>query len=122
MSQYADIERLIKFTSNGNDTIVVEMFSALLPSDDVIIRSTRTVTDLENTPFSLSIVTNDQLVNNSFITVSDAMSREPGIALVRDGMWETMVSIRGMTRYNIVMMIDNTRIETATIMRQRYRC
>ena len=71
------------------------------------------MTDLENTPFSLSIVTNDQLVNNSFITVSDAMSREPGIALVRDGMWETMVSIRGMTRYNIVMVIDNTRIETA---------
>ncbi|MGD0037486.1 MAG: TonB-dependent receptor [Bacteroidota bacterium] len=110
---YADIERLIKFTSNGNDTIVIEMTSALLPSDDVIIRSTRTMTDLENTPFSLSIITNDQLVNNSFITVSDAMSREPGIALVRDGMWETMVSIRGMTRYNIVMMIDNTRIETA---------
>ena len=110
---YADIERLIKITSNGNDTIVIEMSSAVLPSDDVIIRSTRTVTDLENTPFSLSIVTNDQLVNNSFITVSDAMSREPGIALVRDGMWETMVSIRGMTRYNIVMMIDNTRIETA---------
>ena len=41
------------------------------------------------------------------------MSREPGIALVRDGMWETLVSIRGMTQYNIVMLIDNTRIETA---------
>jgi outer membrane receptor protein involved in Fe transport len=110
---YADFERLITCTSMGNDTIGIEMTSALIPSGDVIVRSTRTADDLKNTPFSLAIVTNDKLMNNSYVTVSDAMSREPGIALVRDGMWETMVSIRGMTRYNIVMLIDNTRIETA---------
>ena len=110
---YADIERLIKCSSMGNDTIGIEMSSVLIPSGEVIVRSTRTADDLKNTPFSLAIVTHDKLMNNSYVTVSDAMSREPGIALVRDGMWETMVSIRGMTRYNIVMEIDNTRIETA---------
>ena len=45
------------------------MSSALLPSGDVIIRSTRTEDDLKNTPFSLAIVTNDKLVDNSYFTV-----------------------------------------------------
>ena len=110
---FAAIEHRISLSSIDRDTLVIELQSALIPSQEVIVRSTRTTDYLKNTPYPLTIVTNDRLVENSNITVSDALSREPGIALVRDGMWETLISIRGMTRYNVVMMIDNTRIETA---------
>jgi outer membrane receptor protein involved in Fe transport len=110
---FAAIEHRISLSSADRDTLVIELQSAIIPSQEVIVRSTRTADYLKNTPYPLTIVTNDRLVENSNITVSDALSREPGIALVRDGMWETLISIRGMTRYNIVMMIDNTRIETA---------
>ena len=110
---FAAIEHRISLSSVDRDTLVIELQSALIPSQEVVVRSTRTAAYLKNTPYPLTIVTNDRLVENSNITVSDALSREPGIALVRDGMWETLISIRGMTRYNIVMMIDNTRIETA---------
>jgi outer membrane receptor protein involved in Fe transport len=110
---FAAIEHRISLSSIDRDTLVIELQSALIPSQEVIVRSTHTTDYLKNTLYSLTIVTNDRLVENSNITVSDALSREPGIALVRDGMWETLISIRGMTRYNVVMMIDNTRIETA---------
>ena len=56
---------------------------------------------------------NDRLTQFSNVTVSDALSKVPGVALVRDGTWETALSIRGMSRSNIVSLIDNTRIETA---------
>ena len=110
---FAAIEHRISLSSVNRDSLVIELQSVLIPSQEVIVRSTRTGAYLKNTPYPLTIVTNDRLVENSNITVSDALSREPGIALVRDGMWETLISIRGMTRYNVVMMIDNTRIETA---------
>jgi outer membrane receptor protein involved in Fe transport len=110
---FAAIERRISLSSLDRDTLVIELQSALIPSQEVIVRSTRTADYLKNTLYPLTIVTNERLSENSNITVSDALSREPGIALVRDGMWETLISIRGMTRYNVVMMIDNTRIETA---------
>jgi hemoglobin/transferrin/lactoferrin receptor protein len=58
-------------------------------------------------------MTGEQLLKTLYVTVSDALSRDPGIALVRDGMWETAISIRGMSRSNIVSLVDNTRIETA---------
>ncbi len=110
---FAAIEHRISLSSVDRDTLIIKLQSALIPSEEVIVRSTRTATYLENTPYPLTVITNDHLVENSNFTISDALSREPGIALVRDGMWETLISIRGMTRYNIVMMIDNTRIETA---------
>jgi outer membrane receptor protein involved in Fe transport len=110
---FAAIEHRLSLSSVDRDTLVIELQSVLIPSQEVIVRSTRTADYLKNTPYPLTIVTNDRLIENSNITISDALSREPGIALVRDGMWETLISIRGMTRYNVVMMIDNTRIETA---------
>ena len=54
-----------------------------------------------------------RLTQFSAITISDALDKVPGVALVRDGTWETAISIRGLSRSNIVSLIDNTRIETA---------
>ena len=110
---FTAIEHRISLSSFGRDTLVIELQSALIPSQEVIVRSTRTTDYLKDTPYPVTIVTSDRLIENSNVTVSDALSREPGIALVRDGMWETLISIRGMTRYNVVMTIDHTRIETA---------
>jgi hemoglobin/transferrin/lactoferrin receptor protein len=38
----------------------------------------------------------------------------PGVSLIRDGIWGTTVSIRGLSKQNIVTLIDGNRIETAT--------
>jgi len=112
---YASVDRRITVSSARPDTIIIEMQSALFPSKEVIIRSTRTAFDLNNTPYPIEVVQGDQLIDNPALTVSDALSRIPGVALVRDGLWQTAVSIRGLSRSNIVMEIDNTRIETANV-------
>jgi len=110
---FAGIERRIFLSSNNRDTAVIEMHSAIFASDEVIIRSTRNSSNIKNTSYPLSVITGEQLLNTPYVTISDALSQDPGITLVRDGTWETAISIRGMSRSNIISLVDNTRIETA---------
>ena len=110
---YADAERFIVLPLSQNDSIIINLRPALYKSDEVVIRSTRTSSAMNNTPYPVDIEMSDQLTQSSNVTVSDALSKVPGIALVRDGIWETAISIRGMSRSDIVSLIDNTRIETA---------
>ncbi|MGA7161381.1 MAG: TonB-dependent receptor [Bacteroidota bacterium] len=111
---YAGVERSLHCTEKQSDTVVIEMEPALLQSDEVIVRSTRTSPTVQGIPYPFDVATSDQILQYSSVTISDALRESPGISVVRDGTWETDVSIRGMTGSNIVTMIDNTRIETAT--------
>ena len=111
---YAGVERSVMCNEGQSDSTIIELQPALLQSDEVVVRSTRTSSATQGIPYPFNVETNDQLVQQSSVSVSDALKDSPGISLVRDGSWETDVSIRGMGRSNIVTMIDNTRIETAT--------
>ncbi len=95
------------------DTLNSESDSLVFHTAEVIVRSTKSNVASGLQPVPTAIVDGTQMVQMSAPTVSNALSREPGIALVRDGMWETNVSIRGLSRNDVVTMIDNTRIETA---------
>ena len=95
------------------DTLHAESDSIVFHTAEVVVRSTKGNVVSVLQPVPTAIVEGAEMQQTSAPTVSDALSHEPGIALVRDGMWETDVSIRGMSRNNIVMMVDNTRIETA---------
>jgi hemoglobin/transferrin/lactoferrin receptor protein len=110
---YASIEYTIVLSPGKNDSIITNLRPALFKSGEVVVRSTRTMSAMNNTPYPIDIEMNERLTQSSPVTVSDALRKVPGIALVRDGTWETAVSIRGMSRSNIVSLIDDTRIETA---------
>jgi len=108
---YKKIERIIQI--HTGDTLHLQLDPALFHSADVVVQSTKENAYSQAQPIPVAVVDGSTFIETSAPTVSYALSREPGVALVRDGMWESLVSIRGMTRYNIVMMIDNIRIETA---------
>ncbi len=111
---YSGVERSVTCNEWQSDSTIIELQPALLESDEVVVRSTRTSSATQGIPYPFNVETDDRLVQQSSVTVSDALKDSPGISLARDGTWETDVSIRGMGRSNIVTMIDNTRIETAT--------
>jgi hemoglobin/transferrin/lactoferrin receptor protein len=108
---YAKSEHTIQAFSN--DSIQIQLDPMVYHAGEVVVRSTKGSVSAESQPVPTVTIDGVHYVNSSAPTVADALSHEPGIALVRDGLWETLVSIRGMSRYNIVMMLDNTRIETA---------
>ena len=62
----------------------------------------------------LEVVSSEKLEKNLAITVPDILNNEPGITLVRDGIWSTDINIRGLSRQNVVTLVDGNRIETST--------
>ncbi|HVN49395.1 MAG TPA: carboxypeptidase-like regulatory domain-containing protein, partial [Bacteroidota bacterium] len=96
---YAKMERTLQIISN--DSVQIPLDPVIYHQGEVIVRSTKGNIVAESQPVPTVTLDGLQYVNTSAPTVADALSREPGIALVRDGLWETLVSIRGMTRYNV---------------------
>lgn len=95
------------------DSIEIYLQPKIFKSKEVIIFSTRTLSSLSNTPYAAEINSQEKLAQQSYVSIADAVSKIPGISLVRDGAWETALSIRGLSRSSIVSVIDQTRIETA---------
>ncbi len=56
----------------------------------------------------------DELSAPSLFTPADALRREAGIALTRDGIWATSVNIRGLSKERILILSDGERVQTAT--------
>ncbi len=82
--------------------------------DEVIVSTDRTEKFLRNSPNSELLISREQLESRPYNSIPDALKTEAGVALLRDGMWGTEVSIRGMNRENIVTLIDGNRIATST--------
>lgn len=81
--------------------------------DDIIVVVERSEKFLKDSPFSISLTDKEQIESRNYQSLSDALEYEPGISVIRDGVWSTDINIRGLSRNNIVTVIDGTRIETA---------
>lgn len=60
------------------------------------------------------VVDKSTLQKFSFNTPADALERESGISLSRDGIWATSVNIRGLSEQRLLFLVDGDRIQTAT--------
>jgi hemoglobin/transferrin/lactoferrin receptor protein len=49
----------------------------------------------------------------SYNSPADALQRETGISLTRDGIWATSVNVRGLSEQRLLFMVDGDRIQTA---------
>ena len=64
--------------------------------------------------FPLVMVDKNTLQNYSFTTPADALQRETGIFMSRDGIWATSVNIRGLSEQRLLFLVDEDRLLTAT--------
>lgn len=101
-----------------NNISQVEKDFALIASpiflDEVLVSSNRFEKYLRNSPFSEILLSSAQLNSKPLQSLPDALKNEPGITLLRDGVWGNEISIRGLSRENIVAMVDGNRLGTAT--------
>lgn len=88
--------------------------SSPIEFDEVLVNSNRTSKYLRNSPYSELLIDKTQIETQSFLSVSDALKEQPGISLLRDGVWGTEINIRGLSRENLVTLIDGNRIATST--------
>lgn len=90
------------------------MHSAVITYGEVTVTSTRFEQPIRDVPLPMEIVNKDYIFNTTAVSVPDAIQNLPGIAIARDGIWGTDISIRGLGRQNIVTLVDGNRIETAS--------
>ena len=81
--------------------------------DELVVTSTKYERTLRDVAMPLSIVNEQRIRKKMPRDVSEAVSREPGLSIIRDGVWGSQVNIRGLSRNNIVMLVDGNRIDTA---------
>lgn len=81
---------------------------------EVTVNAFRQDRQLKNLSMPLSVLNSGDIQKSPGITASDLLSGEPGLALSRDGIWATSLTIRGLSEQRIVTLVDGNRVETAT--------
>jgi len=100
------------------ETVVNEYNIYLNPlkieTGEIIVTSTRRELLLKNVPIPLDIVGSEMINRIPVQTLPEVMSMKSGLSLTRDGIWASDISIRGLSKNNVVTLVDGNRIETAT--------
>ena len=99
---------------SGSEQKDFQLESSPIELDEVIVSTDRSEKYLRYSPYSELLVGKEKIESKSYQSVSDALQEEAGVSLLRDGVWGTDVSIRGLNRENIVTLIDGNRISTST--------
>lgn len=100
-----------EFGEKGNLFLYDSTNSYLLKEVEVI--STKYETRIQDVSIPIEISNKQDIFLSSGSTPSDILKNEPGLSVSRDGIWGTNVIIRGLSKNNIVALIDGNRIETA---------
>ena len=105
------IQIIIDSTSIKKD---FQLEPSLIELDEVVVSTNRTEDYLRNSPFAELVVDKEEIQTRPSVSLPDILQNEPGISLVRDGIWGTEISIRGLSRENIVTLINGNRVVTST--------
>ncbi|HYW95924.1 MAG TPA: TonB-dependent receptor [Bacteroidales bacterium] len=92
----------------------IQLEPAAVPVGEVTISTTKKEQSQREIAIPMSVVTEKKIDRIAGFTTPGVLQDEPGIHLVRDGIWATSVNIRGLSEERIVTLVDGNRIETAT--------
>ena len=104
----------VKIESGKETNLIIELEVTPISLGEVSVTSTRSEKLVREVPLPMEVVNEKKLEVSPYISTSDALKSEAGVSLTRDGIWATSVSIRGLSRNNIVTLVDGNRIETST--------
>ena len=81
-------------SSEEETQLRISLRPVVFQTPEMVIRSTRTSTTEVQAPYPVHVVPASQGFAPSHVTAADALDQVPGLALVRDGVWATALSIR----------------------------
>jgi hemoglobin/transferrin/lactoferrin receptor protein len=104
----------LRLNHNRNTVIEIELKPSPIKLGEVKVVSTKQNLIAQNVPLPVEVVSKENIEAKNAQSLSEILNSEPGLFIAKDGVWGTHISIRGMSRQNIVALIDENRIETAT--------
>lgn len=111
---YQSLSEEISLTQTDIVQLEVSMSSTPINLGEVLVTSTKKGKLEREVALPMEVITKNKLEEIPYQTISDALRSEPGLTLMRDGIWSTSLNIRGLSRQNVVTLVDGSRIETAT--------
>ena len=111
---YQTVTKEISVMDNEVTEVGISLSSSPISLGEVIVTSTKKGKLEREESLPIEIISKNELEILPSQTISDVLRNEPGLSLARDGIWLTHINIRGLSRQNIVTLIDGSRIETAT--------
>ncbi len=110
---YNNKEIYVKVFKYTQQNIIIKLIASPIRTEEINVTSYRYEKSIKDIPSPIEIIDKEQIIKAPSKTLSEIISIKPGIFLIRDGIWATDVSIRGLSKNNIVTLIDGNRIETA---------
>jgi len=83
-------------------------------ADEIVISAQGYAKPLTSTTGGVGILTSESIMKLGPVSVSDAMQGITGVSKISDSSWGSEISIRGASRDKVVMLIDGSRMNTAT--------
>lgn len=85
----------------------------LISTGEIKVYSGRIEQQLKYAVLPIVLETRESIELKPGISVSDVVKYRAGVNLLRDGVWGSDIVIRGLSRDNVITLIDGNRIETA---------
>lgn len=95
-------------------TVDIKLSVSEIMTGEINVTSVRYEAILRDVPLPMEIVSEDEISKKPYQTISDALENKPGLSVTREGIWASDISIRGLSKANVVMNVDGNRVETAT--------
>jgi hemoglobin/transferrin/lactoferrin receptor protein len=111
---FSSFEKKMKFSADSELIQNFQLMPLPVPFGEVTVSTLRRERILRNVSMPVAIMSSSKIEKIPAITMSDAISQEAGVSLVRDGIWATSLNIRGLGENRIITLIDGNRVETST--------
>lgn len=99
--------------SRGKKGLSFEMVPSEILSGSIDVFEGRIETQLKYATMPVELVTSHDIEGLPRIAIPNAIEMKTGLNILRDGIWANEISIRGLSRDNVITLINGNRIETA---------
>ena len=110
---YTESEQSVVITENEITKIEAELVSSEIETGEIKVSSVRYETMIKDVAVPMEVISSEDILRRPVSNVSESLADKAGISLTRDGIWAADISIRGLSKSGIVILIDGNRVETA---------
>jgi hemoglobin/transferrin/lactoferrin receptor protein len=111
---YLNVTDSFEINDGENLSREFSLTESTFPLEEITVTSLRRDKPMEQIAVPMAVISSLEIDRTTAITAPDMLRHEAGISLMRDGIWATSISIRGLSGQRIITLVDGNRLETAT--------
>ncbi|OQY26816.1 MAG: hypothetical protein B6244_12575 [Candidatus Cloacimonetes bacterium 4572_55] len=100
----------------GKKMVAIDFYlvRSVIQSEGIVVTARGRTTRLKDVPGSIGVVRGRHIREEVPMSLADAAAQVPGISKASDMPWGSRINIRGLSKEQVVFLIDGNRVSTAT--------